>query len=299
MKNLGIGTLLLALFLAGCADKVSTVKAAPALADGYTNEQILDHDPNCSKTNWEVIKDDKGRELVEYTCFIQFSQERRDAFKASALKAAQSRVQQHHGFYTYARTEAERRATEGAYQREIQGAQKRVEEMQREPDYSQNYPAEGVGPISGQKVTKMQMALEWLEKYKSEAAAYQAKAAPIMQQIVEFEEPYGMALTKAEEEDAKTLETYFDQDFKMERRAYFLVKDKEVTRVGNDFVVNGHSLQLGNGQFEQLLRTQEFPDRQKDAWLFWSIQLPQPKLAIHTFPYNCDANVGCEDKSKR
>lgn len=62
---------LLPLALTGCNEAVNTVKnARMQVNEQYTVDQAFSHRDICASVDWNVITDDRGRELVQYTCQI-------------------------------------------------------------------------------------------------------------------------------------------------------------------------------------------------------------------------------------
>lgn len=292
-KSIVIVTWALAL-LAGCSGQIETAKKAASLTADFTNEQVLDNDPNCASTDWQMFKDSTGRELVEYTCTVKLPPEVVDSNKQKALQALKGEVDRQAGFYAAARLQAEENAIKGTdgiriqlmqAQQRLDGAQYRVQATQ------------GAGASHQHALQEMQTAQEYFQQVNAQMAEYQAKAEPIMMQIVNFEEAYSMAVQRLEAEDTKTIEEHYAKNFKMDRKVYFLVKGDEVTRVAHTFTVDGRDLsQQVDAAFA--LRMLETPGRQEKAAEFWANRQPWPVMAIKKFPYDCNPQQGCVDKTK-
>lgn len=62
---------LLALTLSGCNDAIDTVKSSRMeINDQYTVDQAFSNRSLCESVDWDVITDDRNRELVQYKCRI-------------------------------------------------------------------------------------------------------------------------------------------------------------------------------------------------------------------------------------
>lgn len=62
---------LLPIALTGCNDALNTVKnARMKVNEKYTVAEAFGHRDICSSVDWEVIKDDRDRELVQYKCHL-------------------------------------------------------------------------------------------------------------------------------------------------------------------------------------------------------------------------------------
>jgi hypothetical protein len=57
--------------LTGCNEAIDTVKSARmAINDQYTVDEAFSNRDICNSVDWEVVTDDRRRELVQYTCHI-------------------------------------------------------------------------------------------------------------------------------------------------------------------------------------------------------------------------------------
>lgn len=62
---------LLPVALTGCNEAIDTVKSARmAINDQYTVDEAFSNRDICNSVDWEVVTDDRRRELVQYTCHI-------------------------------------------------------------------------------------------------------------------------------------------------------------------------------------------------------------------------------------
>lgn len=65
---------LLALTLSGCNDAIDTVKSSRMeINDQYTVDQAFSNRSLCESVDWDVITDDRNRELVQYKGFYPIS----------------------------------------------------------------------------------------------------------------------------------------------------------------------------------------------------------------------------------
>lgn len=62
---------LLPVALTGCNEAIDTVKSARmAINEQYTVDEAFSNRDICDRVDWEVVTDDRSRELVQYTCRI-------------------------------------------------------------------------------------------------------------------------------------------------------------------------------------------------------------------------------------
>ena len=62
---------LLPMVLTGCNEAIDTVKSARmAINEQYTVDEAFSNRDICGSVDWEVVTDDRSRELVQYTCHI-------------------------------------------------------------------------------------------------------------------------------------------------------------------------------------------------------------------------------------
>lgn len=62
---------LLPVALTGCNEAIDTVKSARmAINEQYTVDEAFSNRDICDSVDWEVVTDDRNRELVQYTCHI-------------------------------------------------------------------------------------------------------------------------------------------------------------------------------------------------------------------------------------
>lgn len=69
-------TALIIFLISGCDNNnvINIVQQSPfVLDDSYTNLQAFDNRPVCSTTSWESFEDNRGREIIQYTCTLKDS----------------------------------------------------------------------------------------------------------------------------------------------------------------------------------------------------------------------------------
>lgn len=70
LRKLSLVTLL-PVALTGCNEAIDTVKSARmAINEQYTVDEAFSNRDICDSVDWEVVTDDRSRELVQYTCHI-------------------------------------------------------------------------------------------------------------------------------------------------------------------------------------------------------------------------------------
>lgn len=82
--------------LVGCGDNnINAVKESYTRFDNTLNlEQIFDHRKLCREVEWSEFKDDKGRSIVSYKCFLSGTQEYFEKLKSGHTKRAESRYEE-------------------------------------------------------------------------------------------------------------------------------------------------------------------------------------------------------------
>jgi len=70
MKNLKVALACISLAaLSGCSSEIDVIREGRLeLLPEYTVGQALDNRKLCESTDWSVIEDERGRDVVRYTC---------------------------------------------------------------------------------------------------------------------------------------------------------------------------------------------------------------------------------------
>lgn len=303
MKVFLVGTIVALVGLTGCSEKINQVKESSSHVAGYTLGQVLDNDPNCSKVSWDSMKDDNGRDVVQYSCVVKITEEMKEKGKAASKTSLVAIASMHAQSLPSARAGLKGLVEYAAEDEALNG---------NNPDYSASIlrnEAEIVGLKNGSVrvgshttaaalIVEREEMIARTKSNQQESRLRLAKAKAEVEdrlaQVIAFEPTFNAALEHANRTDEKSLNDYYAQDFKAEQRMKFLVAGEKVTRLGYEFVLNGQPLSVGYESLVRMGSAMELPSNHQIEQEWWTGQLGRLLVLEHNkFPYECGRSTGC------
>lgn len=298
LRNLFL--LVMVLALAGCSDKIRTVKDAPSLEENFTIGQALDNDPTCGESEWTTFKDDTGREIVEFTCHVKLDPGAVAASKKEQLESLQMLETAYANRYISTRQELEKVVVTGLNDGESQRALADVQQLESRLASLRAGTSGFSEAVLRGRIYETETALvstkQHLDRLQASAKARSAEFEPVYQRVIEIEEAHGMVLRRMHDEDEKLVESTYAKGFKLSHKIQFLVVDERVKRIALGFYVEGKELEFNPTTFAYNAQILEAPKYRSQKAGFWVKQIPRVPFSLHKFPYDCGGRSGCTEK---